>query len=320
MKIKKISLSKLLKLELRSFIEKVISIISTYDTKALHLHATFQLILDQRPNIDLLKDLPGPNILTEKLNESMEECLNYAAIINSQLRIYARLRDEKTRRLVSISRPKVLLYLNYLRQNNTTNILGLMSGFFIDLENNPEIKEALIDLGLGEFLQELQNARMIYDKVESDRLDSKAQRPKMDSKVIQKELQHLLRTLFNQIDHYQGAYKELDYQPMINKLNELIPTYTNIINTRATVNKKKAANAKKAKQTETSTAELKANEPSTKNDVQEQKVIPGSDDNEKPKSKSEGEEKSIEKPIKSPLKSPKSKDKGENEGYEKKEI
>ena len=317
---KKISLSKLLKLELGAFIEDVVRIISKYDTKALHIDATFQLILDQQPNLVLVEEPNGPNVLTQELNDLIQECLNYAAIINSQIRVYARLKDEKTKQLVKKGRPTVLLYLNYLRQNNLTAILGLMKGFFIDLENNPEVKEALIALGLGEYLQHLQNALITYQKVRLERLQSKAARPEIDSKAMQKHMQHLLRTLFNQINHYHHAFKDLDYRPMMNELNIIIPTYTNIINTRATVNKKKAANAKIAKQTETSTAELKANEPNIKNDVQEQKEIPRSDENEKPLSKSEAEEKSKEKPIKGPLKSPKSKDKGEKEGDEKLEI
>ncbi len=296
---KSIFLSKLLKLELRAFAEEVIRIVSQHDTKTLHIDGTFQALIDQRPNIELLIVPYGSHPLTVQKEYMNEKCLNYAAIITNQIGVYSRLEDEETNRLVKIAQPAIHFYLNRLRQNNLTYIHGMLYGLFVYLKEKPIEKEALVSLGLEGYLNKLQDAHIAYKKVTGERLASKSKRPKIDSKAIQREIQHLLRMLFNQIDYYQHAYQDLNYRPMINELNGVISEFSGSINSRAAVNKRKAIKTKeikKAKEDAASATQVNAN--ATLQDVNEPKVNPQTVDNGKPDENNKLEEKGdeVEKP------------------------
>lgn len=260
---KKIALSKLLKLEVPRFVGEVIRIVSKYDTKALNIDSTFQLLVNQQSNVALLTVPYGPHDLTELLCQLNLKRLNYAAIITTQMRALEKVELEKTKQLVKVARPSVRLYLNYLRQNNQTYIQEMINGFFIHLRENPEVHCGLVELGFKFYLDELQSANITHEKVFLERLESISKRPRVDSRAIQKEVQGILRILFEQIDYYQYAYKSLNYEPMINELNGLITRFTNLINTRATVNKRKTTNSKQSEAEESSSDQEKSTEAET---------------------------------------------------------
>lgn len=248
---RKIYLSNLLKLEFRSFVEEVIRIISKSDTKALHIDATFQVLIAKRPFINLL-DVPyRSHPLSKEITFLNKKCLNYAALIASQMRGLKRIEDARISKLIDIAGPATHFYLDYLSQKKLSEIHGMLKSFFIELREKPEIKEAIVALGYEGYLDELQNAHIAYNKLIMERIESKAKRSNVDPKAIQKDLEHWLRLLFNQIDLYQYAYPELNYRPMINELNVLISNFSRLINVRAANNKMKATKTKKIKEKKT---------------------------------------------------------------------
>lgn len=276
---KELSLSKLLKLHLVSFIRDVIDIVSKHDTKALHIDATFQILLDKAPVIKLL-DVPyNGHYLTKGIAYWNKKCLDYASIITTQMRAFYRLNEEEHAEDVQIAYPVVTLYLNYLGQNNRPIIHETINKFFLYLKRNPEVKEALNHLGLTNYLGKLQSAHKAFKKTESKRTELISQRPKIDSKATQKELQHLLRMFFTQIDQYQHAYTELNYAPLISELNVLISKYSAMINRYEAFNKKKAAQVKKAKEDAARAAKVDAAQVDVEAETKEPRVNPDSVDN-----------------------------------------
>ena len=294
---KELSLSKLLKLHLVSFIRDVIDIVSKHDTKALHIDATFQILIDKAPAIKLL-DVPyNGHYLTKEIAYWNKKCLDYASIITSQMRAFYRLNEEENAENVKIAYPVVTLYLNYLGQNNRPIIHETIAKFFLYLKRNPEVQEALNQLDLTKYLGKLQSAHKAFKITESKRTELTSQRPTIDSKATQKELQHLLRMFFSQIDHYQNAYTELNYAPLISELNVLISKYSAMINRYEAFNKKKAAQVKKAKEDAARVAKVDIAEVDIEPETKEAEENPQRVDNGASVDESEIDDKGIENGI-----------------------
>jgi hypothetical protein len=51
---------------------------------------------------------------------------------------------------------------------------------------------------------------------------------------LQREIQNILGILFEQVDHYQHVFSDVDYSNFIAELNNVITSYTKLIKTRET--------------------------------------------------------------------------------------
>ena len=195
------------------------------------------------------------------------------------MRAFYRLNEEENAEDVKIAYPVVTMYLNYLGQNNRAIIHKTIAKFFLYLKRYPEVKEALYQLDLTKCLGKLQSAHKAFKKTESKRTELTSQRPTIDSKVTQIELQHLLRIFFTQIDQYQDVYTELNYAPLISELNVLISKYSAMINRHEAFNKKKAAQVKKAKEDAARVAKVDAAEVDIESEAKEAEENPQRVDN-----------------------------------------
>ena len=233
-KLRKIALTKLLKLELPQFAEDVIRVTAKYDPTALKIQNSFDTLAAQQPKMNLLEVPYGPHPLTEKMHQLHKERLKYAALITMQMRVLQKADLENTRDLVQISRPIVRIHLNFLRQNNRQVISRAIKSLFLYFDENPQVRDALDTLGFKKYLDELIKANTLYEELLIERAEQISERPKVDVAAIRHEIQYFLRILFDQISFYQHINKEADYSPLICELNEVIAGYSKIIKTRAT--------------------------------------------------------------------------------------
>lgn len=254
---KKIVLSKLTKLEMASFALEVIRIVSQYDFKKLLLDGTYQVLTNQIPNIKLLEVPYKEHHLTKSIAYYNKMCLSFAATINSQISLHNQLIDKEKLEIVQIAYLPVKMHFDYLGRNNRAVIHRTIESFFIHLNDNPEVREALDQLGLGDYLEMLHNAHIEYKENLAERLFSKSQRPKIDSKAMQHVLERLLQLLFTQIDCYQHSFSDLNYKPLVSELNVLISEYVKNINMHAAFNKRKALEKKQAKEKRMTSAQDK---------------------------------------------------------------
>lgn len=68
-----------------------------------------------------------------------------------------------------------------------------------------------------------------------------SERPRIKTQVIIKSFHKAMKDMFKEIESAQLRNPLLDYSSLINKLNDLLNHYRMLINTRATINKRKAA-------------------------------------------------------------------------------
>lgn len=112
------------------------------------------------------------------------------------------------------------------------------------MEKDPDIKEALYELGFKPYLDELESTNSAYIEAYYERMSQRSKRRKGSTLPIQRELQNIVGILFDQVDYYQHVYTDVNYFPLITALNHVIATYTKKIKTRDTKRKNKKLKAK----------------------------------------------------------------------------
>lgn len=245
-KIQEIALTKILKLELPQFVKKVTACLEKHNLEALKLQDAYEMLADQRSKMALLRAPYGKHILTPQIHQLHLKRLKYAAAITTQINFLRKMDMEDTRDLVELAHPFVKLHLYYLRQNNQFVIGQIITVFFDQLNKSPDILNALETLGFKFYLDQLKIANDKHFKLCNERSKDISQRPKIDSKAVQKEAQFVLRSLFEQINFHQFTYKEIDYSPLISEINVQITRFSELIHIRETCNKtrKDKANGK----------------------------------------------------------------------------
>lgn len=245
-KIKKIALTKLLKLEFPELVNDVIVALEEHNPTALKLQDALEMVVALQPKLNKLTTPYGPHPLTKKMDVLHEKRLTYAALITMLMRVLHKANSPEMREMIEISRPVVRLHLNYLRQNNRTFISQSIRAFFFQLEEYPEVRNALDTLGFKHYLSEMEKANNLLEELYMKRLNQTAKRPKVDTAGILFEAQFVVRKLFEQIEFYQYMHQKVNYEPLVNQLNEVIARFTGLINMRATCGKtrKQKATAK----------------------------------------------------------------------------
>ena len=247
-KVREIAFTKLRKREVYGFYNDIVKVIGRYDTKAMHIEDTCDVLIGMQQKAELLVPkvkATDAHPLTLKLQDLNEKRLKFAAIITNQMRTVERAELPNTEHLVKLAKPMVFGYMNYLREKDLITIEALITEFLDKLRENPPIKDALLELGFKAYLNELESANKDYMNTYSERRGQLSRRQKGSTIPIQRELQNLLRILFNQVDSYQYIYLDVDYFGLITALNHTIATYTKSIKTRETQRKNKKLKAKK---------------------------------------------------------------------------
>ena len=299
--IRKIAFTKQRKFEVYTFFNDVVRVIDRYDTKAMYIGDTCDVLMAMQSKAELLRptsDDIGPHLLTPEVDRLHERRLKFAAIITNQMRTLEKADLTDKRQKVKLAKPIVYGYLNYLRQNDKSAIESAINGFLYELELKPEVKAALYELGFKTYLGEMKAANIGYEKKRADRSAQLSRRHKGSTIPIQRELQYIMNILFEQVNYYQHVYKDIDYSGLITALNHTIAVYTKLIKTRDTQrkNKKLKAQEKADAPLEEKTKMDGIDKSQSTSDDSESATIPSAEQKEtplKPTQKSIGNDKPI---------------------------
>ena len=103
------------------------------------------------------------------------------------------------------------------------------------------MQEAFNELGFQTYLDELLDVNVTHCNMFMERNRSVSKRTKWDDKlIVKKNCQAVLRNVFDTIELKQMLYPDIDYNPLIELLNNILVHYNKNINTRETYNKKRA--------------------------------------------------------------------------------
>ena len=180
MQIKRISLSKVLKLELSGLINAVIDVMESNDMDALRLQANLDMLYQLKPLMRLLESPYGPHPITETLNKQKKRRVELAAIISGQMDVLVKADYASDRKFIKIAEPNVRRSLLKLRKFDFDSISEKLDQFFYRIDKEIELKAAFNHLGFQNYLDELYEVNTSCKQLFLDRIESIAQRPKVN--------------------------------------------------------------------------------------------------------------------------------------------
>ena len=247
--IKKISFSKLYKLEVPALLGQIIETIEKYNPEALRLIDIYDLLLQQNENAEILTVPYGKHSLTKKLSDLHKKRVKYAALITMQMRALKKADFEDTQHWVEVAERAVKINLTYLGQKRQFEVRDKINNFFSCLEKEVEVEEALNALGLQPYLKELEKTNMEHDLLMTKKQKEIRSRPKgEESRMVERESQYTMRLFLDILESQQRAFKHLNYEPLANELNGIMTRFSKMIKSRAAVNKRRAKKAKATKE------------------------------------------------------------------------
>ena len=250
MRLKTISLSKLLKSELLDFVDDLLEIMDKHDVSMLKVENAYGMLLRHQPQIKTLAKVYGPCQIVASLKDIHNDRLEYAGFIYNQVISIEGFKGNVLKREALVAKLIVCKHLQGIRKHNRSIVNGKLWGFYNAVNNDDEAKEAFRALGLHQYVEEMHKINQRFHEVDKLKRDSKSQRQKHDeNKRIQWKGEEILRVFFAHLEQAQQTYHELEneYAKLYAALNRMIPKYTKLIRTRATLNRKRAAAKAKAK-------------------------------------------------------------------------
>ena len=241
-KLKRISLTRLHKLETKGLVLDVIRILEDHNIETLRLDDFHTLLLEQKAKMKHLSPPHGKHILTHKLARLHRKRLKIASYIALQINEMEKMDWDEKQKMAKVAKRFSDKFLTYLGRKSRVEVTITISLFFTSIRNkeHSEAYEALMGMGLKANLDDLEKANKEFDKLHTERDSDIKKRPKTGDIYIEREAHNLLRHFFWKIDLYQNTYKEVDYSDLISQLNVELTRCSKIIKTRIATNKRRA--------------------------------------------------------------------------------
>lgn len=244
MQLKVISLSKILKLELPELVNEVVRILEKYNPDDLGVRGVYNLLKNDQQQTKLLKVTVTSNPLTEKVQLLREKEFKCVGAIVSHMHFIVRADIESMRPAARIAMPVVKSYLHGLRKNNESVVNEIIHQFLELLNDHTEVYNALSDLGLQPFVDELKIVNGEKMKLVAKRDEYIAKnKAKANSRAVQKEARNNLKLMFDVIWALNASTNDPNFDSLISELNVLLIRYETIINTRKTHNRNRVASS-----------------------------------------------------------------------------
>ena len=259
LEIERVPFSRLQKSEIPALAESVTRIVEKHEPEVLLIEEVFNLLVAEKPRIDILNSRYGVHPLSLKLKPKREELMLYVSGVKHQLRKVTKTSTDATKDAVTIVKLAVDRNLLYLKKcKSQVEVLQKIQAFLTETETHADLSSALRSLG---FMDEVENMELAHADVKS-LLDRRRElislRPKGPIKVVNSgPVFFALTAMFKEIEVAQLKNPSLDYVPLIDELNKLMKEYRNAINRREANNKRKAMQQEGA-ETEGATSETDA--------------------------------------------------------------
>lgn len=235
MQIKKIALSKLLKLEIPQLAKLVLEIVEKHEPETLLLDIGFNAFSKFEPEIESLIVGYGPHALNRRIAPLREKRIKLASSFSFQIRGMLHGYLNGSEEAMWLLKDASDLYLRDLRNNNEEIINERVDQFLNSLNQIPALTAAITTLEMMPQLDELRAAHVELMALLSQRNASISARPKGVLAGASKAIRNGMKKLFNRIELAHEDNEELDYKPLINELNEQLTRYGSLIKLRKSI-------------------------------------------------------------------------------------
>ena len=241
MEIKTIPFSDLLKQELPEFVDNIIAVVEKHDPEALKIEEVFNLLVAQRPNLDLLTQPYGAHSVTALLTPLRKNRLLFAQrIVYNMNAVMKENRGKHTSSMLEAS-IEINRYLHRLDLcKNEVMVVKRIRGFFVELITNPNLAIATEAAGLTLDCNRLKQVHSEINELLLERGGSISERSSLTKKELSNPIIVATKDFFMQVRVAEVKNASLNYLPLISELNKVVTHYRNLIKLRKSTNKRKA--------------------------------------------------------------------------------
>ena len=220
------------KLEFYSLYYGVINVGEKYDLEALHLDIMLNRLKAAVPEMEKLRVPELKKPLTPELREARNAQEVCAAGIMGQVRGLSKTEVDAYVQAAKIFLPYAKNHLCNFSRLNLIEQKTLVSQFLSGIQIDSNLKSAATTLGLDVSLVKMKQVHENFCSVYENKRQSQSRLEKIETNKIRKDLSGFMREFFQAVEVAVIQYPELDYQPLINEMNQEIIRYKSLINLR----------------------------------------------------------------------------------------
>lgn len=236
-KITSVPFTKVAKMKFPALVNNVVRIVEKYDPATLHIDLMYNELVAVQPLVKTLLNVYKRHPKTESLKElRLKRRKLFMAILSQKKAI-----EKSNLTSQEAARVLVLPFIDEHFSNIVANDMGTqaerVSQMSDALKGNAPMAAAMADLGLKIYIDELLVLEQKIIAAEELRLQEMSKKPKMNTLIVKRQVSDALMNLLNRIQLAQIEYKELDYEPLMNELNQYLTPVGAAMKSKTTRNK-----------------------------------------------------------------------------------
>lgn len=232
-----VSFSRLWKNEFRALVNRVVGFLDQYDPEALDLKFVYDKLVKAQAELRLLQVREGKHPKSMELSDNRLKREKLIRTLIAQIRVLKSANQIYTIPQLEIIAPFVERYLNPIVKVNSSVKTDILEEMYLRLDEDVTLQTAIVTLNLKSFFDELKVLQNDYNQIESDRSTSRSNRQKVITLDVRANSEEALKNLMNEIVLAQMKHPELDYNPLINSLNDTFLFYMSQAKSRTTYRK-----------------------------------------------------------------------------------
>lgn len=253
MELRNIPFSRLLKQELPTLAEEIISTVEMYDPEALLITVGYNRLTGLVPTFQLISQPYGAHHITAKKKSAKQKCLYYARTIADRTEFVMKVNMQTDAMLEA--NIQVNRYLNRLYECKTERqIYKQIGDFFLEVNSNVAVQSFIEEFALTADINNLLASITEVKALLLERKSSISGRTDLTRKQLADPIEEAITFLFKEIEVVAVKNPELDYKALVKDLNETVRKQKNTVNLRELNNKRKAQGLDKNESDNQSTA------------------------------------------------------------------
>ena len=259
-KIRVISYTRLLKLEVPQLAEQVIEIAGKHEPETLKIDGAYNLLTAKQDHIDKLFVWYRSHPLTKELKRLRKDRRMDLRKVMFHLEVVTNQGESGVDRQVNLVRSEMDRFiLDFNSSKNEEVKCRRLTQFFAVIEENEELEEAFSTLNFMTLLNDLRSTHSRILALTKEKVSNLSFRPIEKTPFLRKSVIKSIKDLFSDIELAILKNPEIDYQPLCNELNVLLNNYENLTSLRLLYNKRKAEKKKDIETGETNGNEMPVN-------------------------------------------------------------
>ena len=250
-----VTFSRLRKNEFRNLVNLIVEFLGQSDPSSLDLQFVYNLLIEAQANLQLMKVPGSTNQMTGELADRRDNRRNLIRSLVAQIKVFKRTNEVYTIPQLDIVAPFVDTYLAPIVNSDSQKQTDILSEMYRELDAKPTVMDAIVNLNLRVHFDELRQLQDGFNQTFIQRSNAKNEGSKVVTQDVRLEAEVVITKLLKEIDLMQMKHSELDYNPLINNLNDTFTLFMSRAKTRTTIKKQFVAKSKVSPINTTTTAQ-----------------------------------------------------------------